>query len=227
MEPGPHDPTILGLVNFLAVLVLSVAFHEMAHAWLADRFGDPTPRDNGRMTLNPIAHVHPIFTVALPAVFWWGTGGLLFMGLTPVNPRLMRRPRLHGMLTALGGPVASLIAALAFLLLLGGFRALAGDLDSEGERRMLGVLRLGAMLNLVGVAFNLIPVPPLDGSHVLEFFLPRWAMPAWRTLERNAWMVILVLMFSGLLDIVMDPAVDASVVVVGVVEAFGRGLARG
>lgn len=225
---------VVDLLNFMAVLVLSIAIHEMAHAWLADRFGDGTPREHGRMTLNPLAHVHPVFSILIPAVFYWTTGGLLFMGLTPVNPSRMRNPRLHGMLTSLGGPVASLALALAFFLALVAFVAAVQQLPegtAEGSREGLqsfaGILAMGFMLNIIGAVFNMLPVPPLDGSHVLEFFLPRFLLPAWSTLRDNAWMVFALLMFTGALEWAIAPAMRVSGDLVKEGVALGRAVGGG
>jgi Zn-dependent protease len=224
-----HD-TAEGLVSFMTVLVLSVAFHEMAHAWLADRFGDGTPREHGRMTLNPFKHVHPFFTIALPAYMYWTSGSFMFMAMTPVNPRRMRDPRLHGMLTALGGPAASLVLGLAcfagmvaVLAVTGG----AGEPRSDGAVKAVVLLAMGVQLNVFGAIFNLVPVPPLDGASLLEFALPERALPAWYRFRSVSWILFLVLVVSGIFSMLLEPFMDLTEAFVGFGIGVGKGIAGG
>jgi Zn-dependent protease len=219
-----NSARLLELVNFLVVLILSVAFHEAAHAWLADRFGDDTPREHGRMTFNPFAHVHPILTIALPAYFFWITHGRgwLFMASTPVRPWQMRRPRLHGMLTALGGPAASLLLGIACFAAMVGFVAFGG-----GDGRALDLLRLAVGLNVFGAAFNLLPIPPLDGSSIVEFFLPRSFLPAWNGYRSYSWVLFAILMFTGVLSGVLAPVMAFTGALVDLGVDLGRWIARG
>jgi Zn-dependent protease len=217
-----NSARFLDLLNFMAVLILSVAFHEGAHAWLADRFGDDTPRAHGRMTFNPFAHVHPIMTIALPAYFWWTSGMVLFMATTPVRPWQMRRPRLHGMLTALGGPAASLLLGVACFLAMVVFVAAGG-----GEGTALRLFRLAVILNVFGAAFNLLPIPPLDGSSILEFFLPRGLLPAWNAYRSYSWVLFAVLMFTGVLGRILGPVMLVAKDLVELGVALGGWIGRG
>jgi Zn-dependent protease len=218
------------LVSFMTVLVLSVAFHEMAHAWLADRFGDGTPREHGRMTLNPFKHVHPILTIALPAYMYWTSRSFMFMAMTPVSPRRMRDPRLHGMLTALGGPAASLLLGIvcflgmiAFIVAVGGVRR-----DSApGTLRTLELLMTAIELNVFGAFFNLVPIPPLDGAALLEFALPREWLPAWYGFRSKAWILFALLVFSGILGELLRPVTALTVALVELGVALGNGFAGG
>jgi len=220
----PTADRVVDLLNFMAILILSVAFHEAAHAWLADRFGDDTPREHGRMTVNPFAHVHPILTIALPAVFWWMTNGrgYLFMASTPVRPWRMRRPRLHGMLTSLGGPAASLLLGIACFVAMVAFVALGGHAG-----RALHLFRIAVGLNVFGAAFNLLPIPPLDGSSILEFFLPRSLLPAWNWFRANSWMLFAALMMTGILGRLLAPVMNLTDDLVDLGVSLGRSLAHG
>lgn len=222
----------LDLLNFMAILILSVAFHEAAHAWLADRFGDDTPRAHGRMTFNPFAHVHPIFTIAIPAYFWWATEGkgFLFMAMTPVRPWQMRRPRLHGMLTALGGPAASLLLGIAcfaamvlFVVAIGGI----GPETGPGQKKAILLLVLAVQLNVFGAFFNLVPVPPLDGASIVEFFLPRSVRPAWDAFRSYSWIVFGVLMFTGVLSKLLLPVMELTGDLVNLGLVLGDRIAGG
>lgn len=160
--PGIDNP-VLGVVIFVALLLPSVILHEVAHGWVAERLGDPTARRSGRLTLNPVRHIDVFGSIILPAllalarapVFGWAKP-------VPVNPRVFRRP-IEGMaLVAFAGPVTNLVLAL-----------IAGRLlvpNLEGIPQVMAFAF--AFLNVVLAVFNLLPIPPLDGSRVLRLFLP-------------------------------------------------------
>lgn len=222
--------TIPEFVNFMSVLIVSTACHEAAHARLADRFGDDTPRMAGRISWNPFVHVHPIYTIALPAILFWTTGSYISAAFTPVNPSKMRNPRLHSLLVALGGPAMNLVLALVFFAALAGFVLAIGGYGPESldrEKNVLEVLFLGVHLNLFLACFNMLPVPPLDGSDLVGFLLPpRWHRH-WVDLRRHAWLLFALLLLTGVLDKVLGPATRASGRVVAealdVVNRFARG----
>jgi Zn-dependent protease len=230
LASGGWNPTLLDLLNFMAVLVLSVAFHEMAHAWLANRFGDDTPREHGRMTLNPFAHVHPVLTILLPAYLYWTRGAFLFAAMTPVNPSRMRRPRLHSMLTSLGGPAASLLLGLVCLVCLVASVAWCvrgGREPTPFEQSGMAYIAMAVHLNVFGAFFNLVPVPPLDGSSLLEYVMPgRW-IPAWRKLQSWSWILLAVLMLSGILGRLLAPVSEATEGLVDLGIAWGARIGRG
>lgn len=223
-------PRVLDLVNFLCVLVLSTAFHEMAHAWLADRFGDGTPREHGRMTLNPFAHIHPVYTVLLPAVFYWNGSGVFAAAWTPVNPARMRRPRLHRLLVALAGPGANLalafaafvVFAIALLLL-----AATGGTDSPRAQHMLGIVRLAVHLNVALAILNLVPIPPLDGADLVGFVLPPDLRASWERFRPYSWVLLVLLMATGMLERVLRPVLEVAGTIVAVGFAVVERIAGG
>lgn len=153
------------LPSFLA-LVLSLSFHEAAHAWAADKLGDSTARALGRLTLNPLAHIDWIGTVAFPLLAMYS--GLPLIGWAkpvPVNWANLRAPRRDFAAVALAGPVSNvLLAAVAFLPLW----TLLTVLPLEAIRALVGFVSL----NLLLAAFNMLPIPPLDGGNVLAGFVP-------------------------------------------------------
>ncbi len=160
------------LIARLIAIFLSLTFHEFAHAWTADRFGDYTPRMNGRLTLNPLAHIDPIGALLLlVAGFGWAKP-------VPVNPfALQRRSPAAPMLVSLAGPASNLLLALLVAI---PFRLGVFTLSATGGNNtlytFLEVLLEFASINLLLMLFNLIPIPPLDGDKILEYFLPRsWA----------------------------------------------------
>lgn len=164
-------------LTIVAVLIVSLGFHEWAHARVATSFGDPTAKGEGRLTLNPVAHIDPVFTLLLPVTTFviapavWGTPPFLFGGARPVPvvPANLKRPVVDMGLIAAAGPAMNLVIAMGLLVADNVLRSQAGvapdDFTSE-------VLRYGAVWNLLLVAFNLLPIPPLDGSRIVAVFLP-------------------------------------------------------
>ena len=126
------------------------------------------------------------------------------------------------MLTSLGGPAASLLLGVAAFAAMVAFVALGGR-----EGRVLHLFRLAVGLNVFGAAFNLLPIPPLDGSSILEFFLPRSVLPAWSTLREYSWFLFAALMFTGILGSVLGPVMDVTDGVVDLGVSLGRWLAHG
>lgn len=186
-------------VLLVAVLVPSVVLHEVSHGAVALVFGDDTAKRAGRLTLNPIAHVDLFGTVILPALLaLTGAGIFGYAKPVPVNPSRMRRPRDHGLVTSLAGPATNILLALVAAF---GLRRLAAGgglmLDSLFAEALVAL----GVVNVVLAAFNLLPVPPLDGSAVIERVLPdRW-LPAWAQLRQYSMglLLVLVLVLPGVL----------------------------
>lgn len=180
-------------------LLLAVTVHEAAHGLVADRLGDPTPRAAGRLTLNPLAHLDPVGTLVFVA-----TRTIGWAKPVPVDPRYFRNPRRDMIWVGLAGPGANFALAAAFAILC---RALvAAPLDPDGwlAARLWEPLALigvrGVTLNLGLGLFNLLPIPPLDGSRLLAGLLPPSAAPALAWVERYGFVLLLVVVFSGVLD---------------------------
>lgn len=178
----------------LIPLVLSLSVHEWAHAWSAYRLGDDTAARLGRLTLNPLAHIDPIGTIMLPLLgvpFGWAKP-------VPVNPtRFDRRVTMRtGMvITAAAGPLANVVLAVACTVVLGLALRFASDfLDAQPALRLL--LDYGIGMNLVLAIFNLLPIPPLDGSRVADGLMPRRFRPAWEAFARQGPIVLLVVIFA-------------------------------
>ncbi len=159
----------------LPVLLFSVVVHEVAHAWQAQREGDATARDLGRITLNPIPHLDPVGSIVVPLLLHFFGGGIIFGWAkpVPVNPRNYRDYRAGDIRVSLAGIVANLglvVLCTAGLLLL----RFAGAVTGGGvlASAPAQMLTYGIFINLILAWFNLIPLPPLDGSHVLKHLLP-------------------------------------------------------
>jgi Zn-dependent protease len=153
----------LDLLVFLVVLILSLSFHEAAHAWSAGRLGDPTARLLGRLTLNPLSHIDFIGTIVFPVLA--SLSGLPLIGWAkpvPVNPVNLRSPRRDFAIVAAAGPASNLLLATGGILLL----ALLVPADVTGAWH-LAFLRYFVQMNVLLAVFNLLPVPPLDGGNIL------------------------------------------------------------
>ncbi len=162
------------LFLILGGLLFSVILHEVAHAWASDLQGDPTPRRAGRLTLNPLRHLDPLGTL-LP-ILLYVSGSPVVLGWArpvPIQPAYYRRPRLGLALTGLAGPAVNLFLALAFAAL---FRLPLSPTWQQWCAFMV-------VLNLVLLFFNLLPLPPLDGSRLLQLFLPRRLLLPYLRLE--------------------------------------------
>lgn len=197
----------LGLTIYV-VLLFSLSFHEAAHAWAALRMGDDTALRAGRITLNPAVHIDPIGTVLLPLIMFASTGSPLFGWAkpTPYNPANFRRDRTlaAGHVTvASAGPISNLILALVFTLGLFVYFKLGGSTERNPS---LVLLLAGIEINVLLAIFNLVPLPPLDGSKVAAFGLPRGLADAYvRIVEPYGGFILILLFASGLLGRVLGP----------------------
>ncbi|MBW4027978.1 MAG: site-2 protease family protein [Acidobacteria bacterium] len=198
------------------ILVFSLSLHEAAHGWMASRLGDPTARMLGRVTLNPMKHIDPLGTVLIPlAMLFLGSYGRFLIGWakpTPVTTRNFKNITRDDILTTLAGPVSNVVAAIAALIglvlmaKLSPAGALAvrdvamGGIDpqlmaSNPTVFPLAILfYLSVVLNLILAAFNLLPLPPLDGSHILRHMLPYKALQIY---DRLGMISLILMIFIG------------------------------
>jgi Zn-dependent protease len=207
----------------IIAFVFAISVHESAHAWMANKRGDPTARMLGRITLNPIKHIDPVGTVLLPLIAAWQHIPMLgWAKPTPVDPRNFRNPVLDDILTSVVGPISNLVVATGatILLLLIKLTSATGrqvvdqvigpaPLLSQSVLVPFCVLFYEMMtINVLLAVFNLIPVPPLDGSHVLRHFLPE---PVRRVYDAIGIFGLLLLFFFGgnLIYAMVTPLVDA------------------
>ncbi len=187
--------TLYSIATWLIPLVIAIVFHEVAHGWVARALGDPTAARLGRLTLNPIKHVDPIGTVGLPLLLAV-TGAPVFGWAKPVPvvASRLRSPRWHMMLVALAGPgvnlLLALVAALGLAALVSSGSAGDGGAAAFVARNLLNFL----LINVFLAIFNLIPLPPFDGGHVVEGLLPRSAVPGWQKLARVGFPLLIVLL---------------------------------
>jgi Zn-dependent protease len=158
----------------LAVLLFSLTIHEMAHAWTADRLGDPTARLLGRVSFNPIVHADLIGTVVFPLIALFGNVPLLgWAKPVPVNIRQLRNPRRDYVLVAAAGPASNLVLAIASAFALAALPISPVVLgEANVSAPLASFLSLAVQLNILLAVFNMLPIPPLDGGNVLSGLLP-------------------------------------------------------
>ncbi|HEX8666790.1 MAG TPA: site-2 protease family protein [Allosphingosinicella sp.] len=192
---GP-DNVILLAASWIVPLIIAIVFHEISHGWVANAFGDPTARRLGRLSPNPIRHVDPVGTVALPMVLAM-TGAPVFGWAkpVPVTARRLRNPRVHMMLVALAGPGMNLLLALVGAFALAALRTV--DHEAGGAWAFL-LMNLGnfIMINVFLAVFNLLPIPPFDGGHVVEGLLPRRLAVHFAKLKRFGFLLLIVLLLA-------------------------------
>jgi Zn-dependent protease len=200
------DVNVLLIALNVGFLVLSLGVHEASHAWVAYLCGDPTAKEEGRLTLNPLAHLDPFLSVILPALLYVFTG-FMFGGARPVPivASRMRHPMRGLMLSALAGPGSNFLLAVLFLLCA---KILVYGGGMGGNTVAVKAMQGAEVTNLVLAAFNMIPIPPLDGSRVLAFFLPGELRRAYMALERFGLFIVFGLLYTGITGRIIGAAID-------------------
>jgi Zn-dependent protease len=209
--------TLYQVAVWLVPLVIAIVFHEVAHGLVARRLGDPTAEEQGRLTLNPIRHIDPFGTIILPLllvishapVFGWAKP-------VPVNYARLRHPRRDMVLVALAGPGMNLLLALLGSALLAATVSLSGGAQ-DGAAALVAANALNFILiNIFLAVFNLLPVPPFDGGHVVEGLLPRPLAQRFRQIGRYSLLVFMMLLLvlpaisprADVIGRVVSPLVD-------------------
>ncbi|PYS88082.1 MAG: site-2 protease family protein [Acidobacteria bacterium] len=205
------------LVIYMVVLLLAISAHEAGHAWVSYKNGDDTAFMLGRVTLNPIAHTDPIGTLLIPMVsFLFGAigGGLASIPLigwgkpTPVNPRKWTNYKIGNVTVSIAGVIANLILLTigfiaAKVMISQGFDI--GDFFGQSNNPFAILVGYVMTLNLSLFVFNLLPFPPLDGSKILQTFLPESAEPIFNLLEQYGFLILMALIYIGVLRLVITP----------------------
>ena len=198
------DPIYISIV--LIVILISMTLHEAMHGYAAYWLGDDTAKQGGRLTLNPIAHIDPFLTIILPILLSI-SGAPVFGGAKPVpfNPTRVKFGELGAAIVGLAGPLTNLV--IAFLLFVA--YALMGSPDIAQPLGMF--LRTGILVNLGFFIFNMLPIPPLDGSRVLYAIAPDWARTGMEWIERYGILLVfaVVMLFSRQIGVYMSAALEA------------------
>jgi Zn-dependent protease len=188
------------LVDF-AIVIVALTIHEAAHAWTAERLGDPTARMLGRVSLNPVVHIDPIGTILLPLLSAFTGAPLLgWAKPVPVNLSRLRHGRRDFMIVAAAGPISNFLQAFVIAAV---FRALY---DPTASDILPAILRHAVTTNLLLAFFNLIPIPPLDGGNVLAGLVPERAARLMDQVRQFGIIVLYALLISGVLtDLILPP----------------------
>ncbi|MBM4269640.1 MAG: site-2 protease family protein [Deltaproteobacteria bacterium] len=202
----------LQIVIQVLALLFAVSFHESAHGWVAWKCGDPTARDLGRISLNPLRHIDPVGSVLVPAVLAF-SGAPVFGWAKPVPVALdrTRDPRSANLLISAAGPISNLILAGLFAIAITMVRQEDGSfgVDSRIGAALLWFGRFSVRINVVLAVFNLLPIPPLDGFGVLESLLPRSMAPLAYWMRHYGMLILLAVILSGALSWILAPAQNA------------------
>ncbi len=204
------DPAKIQLLAAWAIPILfAITLHEVAHGWVARYFGDDTAARLGRLSLNPIKHVDPVGTVLVPTLMWLFSGFLFgWAKPVPVIASNLRHPRQHMAIVAVAGPLVNLVMALIWAavfkvaLIVGGQGVVV---------QFVSLMAVGGIaINLILMVLNLLPIPPLDGSRVLNGFLPeRYARQVDR-LEQYGLIIVIALLVTGTLGRIMGPLLGSA-----------------
>jgi Zn-dependent protease len=198
-----QSPDFVYIILEIAIVLGSLSVHEAAHAWTADKLGDPTARYLGRVSLNPVVHIDPIGTLLLPALAAFS--GLPIIGWAkpvPVNINRLRHHRRDFMIVAAAGPLSNLAQAMIAAAL---YRSLIGP--GAGAPMLDRILLDVVQINVLLAVFNLIPIPPLDGGNVLAGLLPESGAAVLDAIRPYGFILLYALMFTGVLsDLIIPPA---------------------
>lgn len=213
------------------MLVFAVVAHEVAHGWAALRQGDDTAYKLGRLTLNPIPHIDPVMTILVPAMLWFATSGAFTFGAArpvPIIPRNFRHYRRGDLIVSSAGVATNLVLALittALFIVVGLLHQALGGPATSTFAVVQRMLAYGILLNLILAVFNLIPIPPLDGSRILYHFLPPALGARYRSLDRFGMVILIALLWfgRGLFGWLMTPAWVALSVLFGVAAPYAVG----
>ena len=218
--------TLFQIATWLFPLIIAIVFHEVSHGLVARRLGDRTAEERGRLSLNPVRHIDPFGTVILPLllaithapIFGWARP-------VPVNYRRLRRPRRDMVLVALAGPGMNLLLAIIGAVVLAATLSMSSNADSLTTALLAGNALNFVLINLFLAVFNLLPIPPFDGGHVVQGLLPPSAAAAFAKVGRYSLLVLVLLLLVlpmvgiNVVGHLVSPIVDK--LATGLLGAFG------
>lgn len=195
------------IVIYALPVIFAITVHEAAHGYAARYFGDMTAQEEGRISLNPLKHIDPFGTIILPALTVM-LGGILFGWAkpVPVNFGRLRNPKKDMLWVAAAGPASNLVMAVIWALVLKSSLSMPDAIAIP----LLLMAKAGVMINIVLMVLNLLPLPPLDGGRIAVSLLPNNLARSFAQLERYGFVILIVLLFTGILGKIMDPFIGAA-----------------
>ena len=198
--------TIYTIAIWAIPVLLAITLHEAAHGWVADRLGDPTARNLGRISINPLRHIDPMGTIIIPLALVLLSGFVIgWAKPVPVDPRRFKQPLLDMALVALAGPSSNFVMAACWALLISLTTTFMAT--SPLAIHLIQIGKAGVTINLILFVLNLFPIPPLDGGRVVAGILPRSLALGYMRIEPYGMWIILALLFSGILGRILWPIV--------------------
>src|SRR5271157_1640674 len=222
MEP---EYIIRQIIIYAPAILIAIILHEVSHGLVAYRLGDPTAKMMGRLTLNPVAHIDLFGTVIMPLLLLVSTHGQFVFGYAkpvPINPYNFRNPKRDMAISAAGGPLMNLLVALLSVIVLKHIVApfantASAEVIGKFLKPMAMMLNASIRINIVLAAFNLIPIPPLDGGRVLMGFLPDRQAHILGKVEPFGMIVVLLLVATGMAGPIIMPLIRLFLALVGMV----------
>jgi Zn-dependent protease len=197
-------------------ILIAIVFHELSHGFVANKLGDPTAKMMGRLTLNPIAHIDPIGTILMPLMLIIFTNGQFVFGYAkpvPINPLNFKNPRRDMAISAAAGPITNIILSILSILILKFIMAplsflLPESISSAIMTPLIMIFQSSVVVNVVLAAFNMIPIPPLDGGRVLMGFLPYKQAVTLGKIEPFGFIIVIFLIATGIANYFVIPIVN-------------------